>query len=469
MMSVSSTLYNKLPIFLQNVACSWRGRHLLKTRYSQTFRNLLAELNEMQWWEPERLKEYQNQKVRELMAHAYENVPYYNRVMKERGLAPKDFEAAEDLVKMPYLTKEIVRREGKNMIATNINLKREATATHTSGTTGAGLKYWKSNYATSFQWAVWWRHLNRFGVRFEDSSLNFGGLTVVPFYQKRPPFWREVKSLNQVYLSTYHLKEENLGLYIDMIEKHDFVRFAGYPSAMYVLADFLRRNNHILKRPPKIISPGAETLFEVHRELFTKWFGSPVTSQYGMSEAVVNCSCCKKNVFHVDMELGVLETKNIRQTPNGQTAFVIGTGIQDYVQPFIRYKIDDVITLVDKECDCGIHSQGISFIDGRVESLITTPDGRQVGRLDHVFKDITTVRETQLVQDALDSVIIKVVPDTGFDVSSEREIIAQMTHYLGNEMSFSIEKVDSIQRTKSGKFRFVISNIIPYLSNEVEK
>jgi phenylacetate-CoA ligase len=468
-MSLSLKIYNRLPVFLQNVACSWRGRHLLKTRYNADFHRLLAELNESQWWELDKLKEYQNQKVRELMTHVYENVPYYHRVMKERGLTPKDFETAEDLVKMPILTKEIVRHEGNNMVAKNINLHKNAVHCHTSGTTGAGLKFWKSFYANSFQWAIAWRFINRFGIKWREPSLNFGGQTVVPYNQNYPPFWREIRSLNQTYCSTYHLNDRNLDSYVDLIEKKYFAWYVGYPSSMFILANYCKKINHVLTRPPKIIIPGAETLFPMHRELFEKQFKAQSTNQYGMSEGVTNCSRCKKDIFHVDMEIGVCELQKNQDVHQGYTAFFIGTGLQDYVQPFIRYKTNDVATITDDKCTCGINTPCISYIDGRIESFITTPDGRQVGRLDHIFKDITSVREAQLVQKNQDSVIIRIVPDTDFNSRNEQQIINEMTHYLGNNMSFSIEKVINIPKTKSGKHRFVISEITSHLLKELEE
>ena len=57
-----------------------------------------------------KLIRYQNQKLKELVEHAYTNVPYYNQIFNKRGLRPKDIQSIEDLNKLPVLTKEDVRK-----------------------------------------------------------------------------------------------------------------------------------------------------------------------------------------------------------------------------------------------------------------------------------------------------------------------------------------------------------------------
>ena len=52
----------------------------------------LRGLEESQWWPLERLRELQNQKLRRLIAHVYQHVPFYRDLMDQRGLAPADYE-----------------------------------------------------------------------------------------------------------------------------------------------------------------------------------------------------------------------------------------------------------------------------------------------------------------------------------------------------------------------------------------
>ncbi|NOX62344.1 MAG: phenylacetate--CoA ligase family protein, partial [Chloroflexi bacterium] len=68
----------------------------------------LRELEASQWWSAEQLRELQNRKLRRLIAHVYQHVPFYRRVMDERGLTPDDIQTTDDLVKLPIVDKYIL-------------------------------------------------------------------------------------------------------------------------------------------------------------------------------------------------------------------------------------------------------------------------------------------------------------------------------------------------------------------------
>ena len=56
--------------------------------------------------------------------------------------------------------------------------------------------------------------------------------------------------------------------------------------------------------------------------------------------------------------------------------------------PLLRYRIGDVGTLRKRAAArAGARGRCFSRIDGRIEDYVVTPDGRRVGRIDHIFKD----------------------------------------------------------------------------------
>jgi len=91
----------------------------LSIRYGKVFWDTYKFLQESQWWDREKLEEYQMQQLENLLKHAYENVPYYRKVFDKRGLKPKDIQNINDLKKLPYLTKEIIRENLQDFIAQN--------------------------------------------------------------------------------------------------------------------------------------------------------------------------------------------------------------------------------------------------------------------------------------------------------------------------------------------------------------
>ena len=76
-------------------------------------------LKKSQWWSAEQLQEYQENKLSNLISHAYENVPYYHTLFTQQGLQPSDITTIADLQKLPVLTKETIRENQNDMKARN--------------------------------------------------------------------------------------------------------------------------------------------------------------------------------------------------------------------------------------------------------------------------------------------------------------------------------------------------------------
>ena len=68
-------------------------------------------LGASQDWSATQIKEHQGRALCALMRHCYDHVPYYREAMLSRGLTPEDFHMRDDVAKLPYLTKDIVRRK----------------------------------------------------------------------------------------------------------------------------------------------------------------------------------------------------------------------------------------------------------------------------------------------------------------------------------------------------------------------
>jgi phenylacetate-CoA ligase len=109
----------------------------------------------------------------------------------------------------------------------------------------------------------------------------------------------------------------------------------------------------------------------------------------------------------------------------------------------------------------------LSHLTGRVEDIVVTPDGRHVGRLDHAFKDALNIKEAQIIQEDIQSILVKIVPRQGFTSNDERRIISGLRLRLGREINIHMQLVDSISRTSNGKFRFVISKIPLQIGKEL--
>lgn len=450
-------IYKTLPVWMQNCACSLAGIKMRRTRYNRVFHKALNFLEKSQWWSLVEQQTYQDEQLQAVIRHAYDSVPYYRRVFNELKLRPDDIKTATDLPKLPVLTKDMVRRYGHEMVSTTWP-KRRYRVGHTSGTTGISLPMMHDIDTQPWSWAIWWRHRKRFGLNVNDPFVAFAGRGVVPQQSMKPPFWRRNLPMHQTYVSVHHMTTQNMPALVEYLQTRKVSFYSGYPSSLYLLATYLLDNDIRLKNAPRITVTGAENVMPYQRETIEKAMDTQVADQYGASEQCGNISECELHTYHVDMEYGVVEFLPDEKLSIDQR-LIVCTGLRNYVMPLIRYSIEDIATLCDKPCSCGRQSPSVSKIDGRLESYIITPDGRQLSRLTFLFLDRHGIKECQLVQDALDHVIVKLVRCEGYNQHEEAALMTHMRSYMGDQVQIDLTYVDEIPREANGKFRQVISHI----------
>lgn len=452
-----NSIYNKLPIALQNAVCSIYGYKLKHQRFGKTFFEKLDWLEETQWWTDSEIENYQNEELRKIVKHAYETVPYYNKLFKNIKLGPDDIRTKADLYKIPVLTKEVVRKNWKQLISNNYRIKN-LIRTRTSGSTGKALEFYLTHEALQFQWAVWWRFRKRFGVKFGEPHCNFTGKIAVPLNQKNPPFWRFCKPLNQYIINMHHIVPQNIKAIIDFLNSHKFIFYSGYPSIIYNLCSLIEEEGLSLTSPPEFVFTGAENLLENQREMMQHVLGCMVIDQYGFAEGCGNASRCEKDFFHEDFEFGILEGVDEENLPisNG-TGKIISTGFANYGMPFIRYEVGDVGTFVKGYCRCGRESKILKYIDGRNEDYIITPEGRKIRRFGYIFKNTKDVKEAQIIQQKLGEIIIKIVKRENYSTHDEKRIRGEIAKWISPKLKVYFEYVSKIERDQSGKFKAIKS------------
>jgi phenylacetate-CoA ligase len=92
--------------------------------------------------------------------------------------------------------------------------------------------------------------------------------------------------------------------------------------------------------------------------------------------------------------------------------------------------------------------------------VLLTTDGREVGRLDPIFKNKLPIIEAQIVQESLTTIRIRYVPAPDFTNDSLRTLTEAVRERLG-DVEVIYDKHSEIPRTARGKFRAVICNLTP--------
>jgi phenylacetate-CoA ligase len=203
----------------------------------------------------------------------------------------------------------------------------------------------------------------------------------------------------------------------------------------------------------------SESLLAFQRETIEAAFSAPVRDRYGVSEFAVSMTGCELERHHVDMEFGIVEVETSEETDESITGPLLVTGLAHDATPLIRYRVGDVGTRSKKPCPCGRPGDVFLDIDGRIEDYVETPDGRLIGRLDHIFKEQLDIAEAQITQETKDAIEVFVVPRSSYDDRSERRLMQEIRSRLGDTIDVAIRRVGSIPREPNGKFRAVKSRV----------
>jgi len=442
-----------------------KGAVVARIKYSQAFWQRLAELEQSQWLSSSELRELQNRKLRALVAHVYEHVPYYRRLFDQRGLKPRDVETAEDLKKLPLLTKDLLRANAHDLVARGV-AGQVALPGWTTGSTGSPINAVRTREAIVFENAMIWRQRRLAGVQPGDTKAvvwgTIWGNVIIPSSRRHlPPYWRWNLAERQLLFSYYHMTDETLHRYFDRMEKSGVVCIEGFPSTMLVLAQHLRRHNRTV--PLKAIFTSSEPLYRIHRDLIEERFQTKVFDLYGQAERVVAATECERHDgLHLNQEYGITEVlKEGGECRDNEVGEIVGTGLNNYAMPLIRYCTGDLARLSHEPCGCGRQMGRLSAVEGRLADLIHTLDGRTVpgNGIMGAFHGIGNLRRTQVVQNEPSTVHVKIVkayPDQGVDLESLKK---NLQACLGAGMTVYCEFVSDSDLESGPKYRWVVSRI----------
>jgi len=457
---LADAIYRQLPVFAQNGVCTAAGYVRYRSRFSRHFDETVAHWEETASWPLERLLELQRERLDQLVRRARRFVPYY-RDLPEPSEASDPSEAIRETLRtIPPLDKFAYRDQPEAFIARDVP-RHQLLRGRTSGTTGTALPLWCTPETLAEEYASVWRLRRACHVHGPTTpNLTFNGNIIVPFQQTDPPFWRRSRYDHRALFSVYHMTPKNLRAYVDAVHDLPARYIEGYPSAIHLVARALLEQDRPLPAGRlDAVFTSSESLLAFQRRTIEKAFAAPVRDRYGVSEKVVSMTECPRGRLHVDMEFCIVELEVTEQTEDTETGRLLVTGLSHDATPFFRYRIGDVGTRLKQPCDCGRAGDVFLHVDGRIEDYVVTPDGRLIGRLDHIFKEQLDVAEAQILQDSKEAVEILIVPRASYDGSSERALLKEVRARLGSQIAVRIEQVGSIPREPNGKLRAVKSRV----------
>ena len=451
-------IYHRLPHPMRVAAVAVRGYCLHSRRYGRDTERLIAEASEREQWRAGEWKEWREERLAFLLRRAATWVPFYRDQWNERR-RKGDKASFEYLENWPILKKETLRGRERQFIAEDCE-KRKMFRDSTSGTTGTPLSIYVGREPLQKWYALFEARTRRWhGISSRERWGILGGQLVVPFAQRKPPFGVFNPAMNQLYLSTHHISRENAAWYFKALKRRSPTHLIVYPSSAAALAGIAVEQG-LAHRGVKVIFSNAELLLDDQRKLIEKVFGCPVRNTYGMGELAAGASECGNGSMHLWPEAGhieIVDDANDFPARDNAAGRIIATGLLNTDMPLIRYEVGDRGRLAaeDSRCGCGRRLPVLEKIEGRLNDIIITPDGRRVFWLNPVFYGLP-VREAQLIQEELDCIRVLLVTAPGYTHENGDEITRRLRDRLGR-MKIILEQTDHIPRTASGKFRAVVS------------
>ena len=452
-------IYDILPVPFQNFIVTCYGIKIYRERYGKYFKRLYQEIEKLQWRTRDEIENYQLKRLRQVIKHAYTYVPFYRDYMKKKGIHYSDIKSLDSLKWFPVIQKKQIKAAPHLFRSEK---KQDIVHGHTSGTTGSPFDIIYTRNVSTAMAVCDWRHMHNCGRKRKDRIAIFLGRIIVPLQQIKPPFWRYNFIHNEIWFSSFHLSPVNMKIYFNKIKQLGIMFIKAYPSTAYIFARFC--NEHNLKLPMQAVLTSSETLYEYQRECIEKAFSCKVYDYYGHAERTIFATECESHDgLHVNEDFGIIECldKKGNQTKDGEQGMLVGTSLFNLAMPFIRYETGDLSYMIMKKCFCGSCFNRISAVTTKAEDIIKTPDGRMISSsiLTHPFKPINSIEESQIIQDELNRVTVKIVVNHRFTSDHQQDLKKELQKRLGNNIEISIIKTDSIEREKSGKFRWVISKV----------
>jgi phenylacetate-CoA ligase len=406
---------------------------------------ILAELERTQWCSLDELRALQLARLRRLLAHAYDFVPFYRRRFDEVGvgrLLPRDF---DEVLSLP-----IVRRADAQSTfdeRQSVGGPAPVIVKTTGGSTGEPLRFGYELASEHQRTAVKLRGYSWAGHHAGDRTLHFWG-----FPSKKPtsPITRTKihvdRSLRrEAWIDCTDRSDAHLAQVVALLARQRPSHLICYAQAGVDLARYVVENG--LSSPKLTVICGAEHLYPSDRATLGRAFGRGVFETYGCREVMLIGSECEaheglhESMENVLVELVVHEQGRVRHARPGEVGEVVLTDLHNFAMPFIRYANGDLaVAGPETPCACGRGLARIASVQGRVTETLQDAAGRRVDGMvfNLIFSPIAAeVRRFRAVQRRDNSIVLEILP--GIEVIIE-EVSALPLSPSGKRQPIVVER-----------------------------
>lgn len=433
--------------------------HIRKRR---TF-EYLREYESNQFLSTDELHSLQLDKLRRLLSHCEQSVPFYARVWKQAGLHWQDVRSVADLARYPTIDKDLIRANYGDLVASgwgSTNMKKA-----TGGSTGRPFSFEYTRESYERRMAVMMRGYGWAGWRTGARRLDVWGTEVAPVSGLRRLKTRLYDAaLGRRVLSCFTMTKQNIGDYVREIDAYRPDVLVGYTGALVEMASWVQRHGGSSWSPRSVIT-AAEMLTSSQRQLLEASFRAKVFHTYGCREfMLIGAECEHHTGYHVSADHLVVELTDDSGRPVPKaTGQVTITDLHNFGMPFVRYLNGDLASAAPEntKCPCGRSLPLLGAVEGRRLDVLTSPDGRIIPGefFPHLMKDVPSIEAFQVRQTKEDQLKVLLVSPGARSVRDTEFLRSSIEKQVGTSMRVEFMWVDQIPLTPSGKRRVTVREI----------
>ena len=315
------------------------------------------------------IQEMQLERLKHIVAYAYERVPMYKKRFDAIGLKPEHIKTLKDIEKIPYTTKDDLRDNYPFKLLA-VPMKKIIRIHASSGTTGkpitcgytrADLDNWSTCIA---------RILTMAGATDEDIfHVAFGyGLFTGGFGLHY--------GIEKLGATVVPVSSGNTERQIMLLKDFGATALIATPSYAMYLAETAKKLGVLDDLKLRLVCMGAEaSTAEMHEALY-RILGAFPTENYGLTEVGgpgVSGECREKAGMHINEDMYYPEIVNIeenRALPEGEQGELVLTTLTKEGMPILRYRTKDITSLTYEPCKCGRTTARMARVVGRTDDML---------------------------------------------------------------------------------------------------
>lgn len=424
------------------------------------------QLEQTQWWAPERLRAHQFHQLGFLVRHAAATVPYYQQLFKRIGLDPKQPPSAELWQDLPILTR---RELQENLTTLRAEAPPEAHGKQSffdsSGSTGTPIRVYKTElqevlyHANTLRDHLWHKRdlSGRMASISEQETLTHAsypdGKTLASWGTPCAAF-----ATGGGFVLNLATKVHQQAEWLQRIQPDYLVTF---PSNLEAVARYFHDNKLALPSLRQVRTM-SEPVKPEQRDLCREIFGVELKDTYSTEEIGYIASqspVTEELLVHAETNLVEIVDEQGRACEPGQVGRVIVTPLHAFAMPLIRYAIGDLAE-AGGAAKCGRGLPVIKQVLGRERHMVRLPNGQlHYPSYHYLTRGLDKIVQFQIVRKTVELLEVRLVARVELDTVEEGELRRRVQERFHYPFAVRFVYAEEIARTPGGKFFDYVSEI----------